>query len=552
MNGQLNDEDEEEEEVTMKRQQVISRFFAAKPSAGTSSASTQNAPPSGVSPQLPTPGPLRTAAPASDWPRGKGRKRALKSESLPDSFWEKSASDAVSNPGSILSSDRIGEAEGILQSHSRLKRSRVVKSASSSWEDGSDGTLDMHGLQVGGAVEATGCESDPEGLPTEQNQSRDFEELGCPVESSETDLCPRRDADYSKNCVNAFGGTSLDAAVDAQQLKSRPVGDYKSRAEIPASDPVKHKLFAEKLLARIDENGEVKKPWYGSPPTGREKLTPLEAQVVELKNKYPDVMLMVEVGYRYRFFGDDAEMAGRILRIFPHYDHNFLTASIPTFRLHFHVRRLVAAGLKVGVVRQTETAAIKAHGANKTGPFTRGLSALYTRATIEAAEDLGGGGGTEGKPSRLSSYLMCVAERPIHTGKTTVRRHATLLGGNEATELVRDVGCKSGSYDTEFGVVAVETATGDVMFGNFKDTVVRTGLESRLITCAPAELLLATPLSATTDKVCRGRGNRNLILAGVLNFRPVRMDVVATSCLSVKALPFFLVSLSDLLMRNTI
>lgn len=93
---------------------------------------------------------------------------------------------------------------------------------------------------------------------------------------------------------------------------------------------------------------------------------------MDLKQKYPDVLLMVEVGYRYRFFGEDAEIAARVLGIYAHVDHNFLTASIPTFRLNVHVRRLVSAGFKVGVVKQTETAAIKAHGSNKLGPFCRG------------------------------------------------------------------------------------------------------------------------------------------------------------------------------------
>ncbi|KAG6543098.1 hypothetical protein Mapa_015347 [Marchantia paleacea] len=178
---------------------------------------------------------------------------------------------------------------------------------------------------------------------------------------------------------------------------------------------------------------------------------------------------------------------------FAHYDHNFLTASIPTFRLHVHVRRLVEAGCKVGVVRQTETAAIKAHGSNKSGPFTRDLSALYTRATLEAAEDLGGD--SEGRLSRLSSYLMCIAEKPIIESKGSDKKRTK---GDLNTS--READAQRGSYDTELGVVAVETATGDVMFSGFKDTVMRTELEGRLLACSPVELLLASPLSPQTEK----------------------------------------------------
>lgn len=43
--------------------------------------------------------------------------------------------------------------------------------------------------------------------------------------------------------------------------------------------------------------------------------TPLELQFVEVKSNYPDVILFVECGYRYRFFGEDAEV---IMQCFQH------------------------------------------------------------------------------------------------------------------------------------------------------------------------------------------------------------------------------------------
>lgn len=49
--------------------------------------------------------------------------------------------------------------------------------------------------------------------------------------------------------------------------------------------------------------------------------------------------------------------------------------------------RLVEKGYKVGVVAQTETAALKAAGDNKNAPFTRKLAHLYTRATYIDKED---------------------------------------------------------------------------------------------------------------------------------------------------------------------
>jgi hypothetical protein len=75
--------------------------------------------------------------------------------------------------------------------------------------------------------------------------------------------------------------------------------------------------------------------------------TPLEKQVVALKAANTGSILMVECGYRFRFFGDDAVVASRCLGIYSHMDHNFLVASVPTFRVAVHLRRLVTAGYKV-------------------------------------------------------------------------------------------------------------------------------------------------------------------------------------------------------------
>ena len=173
-------------------------------------------------------------------------------------------------------------------------------------------------------------------------------------------------------------------------------------------------------------------------PSKAVKLTPLEEQVVQLQKAHPDVLLMVEVGYKYRFFGKDAETASQVLGIYNHYDHSFLTASIPTFRLHVHVRRLVKAGYKVGVVRQTENAALKAHGDNKGGPFLRELSAVYTAATLEAVEHLGGSSSAAVGVSEslsLTNYLICVIEEEINLWTETRKRTTVLKTAAVAVEV---------------------------------------------------------------------------------------------------------------------
>ncbi|KAK9059646.1 hypothetical protein SSX86_020350 [Deinandra increscens subsp. villosa] len=243
--------------------------------------------------------------------------------------------------------------------------------------------------------------------------------------------------------------------------KLSPNSDLPESSQTP---PTLHQKFLHKLLEPCNQETHISSTSISKPQLNP-KYTPLEQQVVELKAKYPDVLLMIEVGYKFRFFGQDAENAARVLGIYAHMDHNFLTASIPTFRLNVHVRRLVSAGYKVGVVKQTETATIKAHGLNKVGPFCRGLSALYTKATLEAAEDVGGG--EEGCGS-CNSYLVCVVD--------------------------------NGNVDVKIGIVGVEISTGDVVYGEFDDNVLRSGLEAKILSLSPAELLLGDPLSKLTEK----------------------------------------------------
>ena len=102
--------------------------------------------------------------------------------------------------------------------------------------------------------------------------------------------------------------------------------------------------------------------------------------------------------------------------------------------LYFFIYRLVAAGYKVGVVKQTETTALKAASSKRTGPFTRELTALYMRATLLGPDVVGGarGWGRSGDvdmevvEGEETPFMMCVCEGGRLEGHG--RQQKTLFG----------------------------------------------------------------------------------------------------------------------------
>ncbi|KAM8792926.1 DNA mismatch repair protein Msh3 [Eudromia elegans] len=211
--------------------------------------------------------------------------------------------------------------------------------------------------------------------------------------------------------------------------------------------------------------------------------TPLELQFIEMKKQYKDAVLCVECGYKYRFFGEDAEIAARELNIYCHPDHNFMTASIPSHRLFVHVRRLVAKGYKVGVIKQMETAALKAAGENKSSLFTRKLTALYTKSTL-IGED-------------VNPLLQLDDSVDVEEAATTDVPDNYLLCFCENGESVK--ARKKG--DVFIGIMAVQPTTGEVIFDSFRDCASRLELESRVLRLQPVELILPSSLSDQSEKL---------------------------------------------------
>lgn len=79
---------------------------------------------------------------------------------------------------------------------------------------------------------------------------------------------------------------------------------------------------ASEAIAAEDAEDEDEEPARPAPAKGKaatkkggSKLTPLEKQVIDIKRKHMDTILVVEVGYKFRFFGEDARTAAKELSI---------------------------------------------------------------------------------------------------------------------------------------------------------------------------------------------------------------------------------------------
>jgi DNA mismatch repair protein MSH3 len=143
-------------------------------------------------------------------------------------------------------------------------------------------------------------------------------------------------------------------------------------------------------------------------------------------------------------------------------------------RLNVHAKRLVAAGHKVGVVRQIETAALKKAGDNRNAPFVRKLTNVYTKGTyIDEAGELDQPAEATGAPA--GGYLLCLTESS-----------AKGAGTDEKLDV---------------GIVAVQPATGDIIYDDFEDGFMRREIETRLLHISPCEFLIVGELSKATDKL---------------------------------------------------
>jgi DNA mismatch repair protein MSH3 len=245
-------------------------------------------------------------------------------------------------------------------------------------------------------------------------------------------------------------------------------------------------------------------------------------------NQHPDCLLAIEVGYKVKFYGDHAEIASRILNLGCYPDRNFISLWIPLSRLAHHVRRLVEAGYKVGVVRQTETAALKKVGDNKNQPFKREVQEMYTRATIEAGglaalesnkksgehDDIDNNadhGGESAAKAQDDEQGFEVNNTITPSTTTTTRQQQPWSNERLSRHLVvlveppppppPQLQLLSLSGKVCIGLIAIEVSTSTTLYAEFNDGPMREQLEKYLLMTPPSEVVLGGDISSSTRRL---------------------------------------------------
>ncbi|CAK9439531.1 uncharacterized protein LODBEIA_P36310 [Lodderomyces beijingensis] len=208
------------------------------------------------------------------------------------------------------------------------------------------------------------------------------------------------------------------------------------------------------------------------------KLTPLEVQILELTAVHPDKILLIQVGYKYKAFGEyAAQHVAKSLNIMyiPAPDPRFSYCSFPENRLHINLQRILNTGVKVGIVKQMESAIVKEiDKVGKSGDvMKRELTGVYTKGTYMSDEFIGSNLIPSSTESENPCYIVCINE---------------VVG------------------EGEFAVVAAQPLTGEIVYDVFLDDHSREEMETRLLYLRPSEVIVVnseSAISASTMKCLR-------------------------------------------------
>lgn len=131
----------------------------------------------------------------------------------------------------------------------------------------------------------------------------------------------RYDDSKPKRTTQASAPDNEDAAAKRhhEELHRR----FVKKLGHPDSMQWRSRISNNDAQAGDDEDGEAEADEDEPPAPAKSKkkgsktgkLTPMEIQFLDIKRKHMDTVLIVEVGYKFRFFGEDARIAAKELSI---------------------------------------------------------------------------------------------------------------------------------------------------------------------------------------------------------------------------------------------
>ena len=183
--------------------------------------------------------------------------------------------------------------------------------------------------------------------------------------------------------------------------------------------------------------------------------TPMMAQYRELKQRYPDFLLLFRLGDFYELFLEDAELGARLLSITLTSRQGAPMAGIPHHAAETYIARLVQAGQKIAICEQME-----APGKGKK-LLRRDVVRVVTPGTITDTAYLAGGS---------NNFLLAVTR------------------GREGT-----------------GIALVDVSTGEFWAG--EDAPAEDGVLAAALLRRPSEVILPEPLRESADLLARLRAH---------------------------------------------
>lgn len=131
------------------------------------------------------------------------------------------------------------------------------------------------------------------------------------VENSDKDDVPKKALWEPKDLPDIFSKSDGATDADVIALSGESDGDDDQQQTQKNNKRNKNTAKKEGETSTTPSSVNVLRSKFSTGSSAKKsqlKYTPLEQQYVTIKEHYPDVVLLVECGYKYRFFGQDAEV----------------------------------------------------------------------------------------------------------------------------------------------------------------------------------------------------------------------------------------------------